>query len=181
MKLKKAIYIVLGCFGVGMGAVGAVIPLLPSFPFLLLAAFCFAKSSQRLHTWFVNTKLYKKNLESYVNGRGMTWDAKIRIMLTVTVIMSVGFVLMLLRGLYVPCAILGGVWVFHLIYFVFGVKTLPKSEPPGAATPPHKKKPHPPPAPPARLFFAHILHKHTSILHIIVISHREGRQEEAKL
>ena len=72
MKLKKAIYIVLGCFGVGMGAVGAVIPLLPSFPFLLLAAFCFAKSSQRLHTWFVNTKLYKKNLESYVNGRGRT-------------------------------------------------------------------------------------------------------------
>lgn len=130
MKLKKAIYIVLGCCGVGMGAVGAVIPLLPSFPFLLLAAFCFAKSSQRLHTWFVNTKLYKKNLESYVNGRGMTWDAKIRIMLTVTVIMSVGFVLMLLRGLYVPCAILGGVWVFHLIYFVFGVKTLPKSETP---------------------------------------------------
>lgn len=128
MKLKKALYVILGCVGVGLGAVGAVVPLLPAFPFLLLAAFCFAKSSERLHTWFINTKLYKKNLESYVKGRGMTWDAKIRIMITVTLVMSVGFTIMMLRALYIPCAVLGGVWVFHLLYFIFGVKTLPKSE-----------------------------------------------------
>ena len=128
MKLKKALYVILGCVGVGLGAVGAVVPLLPAFPFLLLAAFCFAKSSERLHTWFINTKLYKKNLESYVKGRGMTWDAKIRIMITVTLVISVGFTIMMLRALYIPCAILGGVWVFHLLYFIFGVKTLPKSE-----------------------------------------------------
>ena len=128
MKLKKALYVILGCVGVGLGAVGAVVPLLPAFPFLLLAAFCFAKSSERLHTWFINTKLNKKNLESYVKGRGMTWDAKIRIMITVTLVMSVGFTIMMLRALYIPCAILGGVWVFHLLYFIFGVKTLPKSE-----------------------------------------------------
>lgn len=128
MKLKKALYVILGCVGVGLGAVGAVVPLLPAFPFLLLAAFCFAKSSERLHTWFINTKLYKKNLESYVKGRGMTWGAKIRIMITVTLVMSVGFTIMMLRALYIPCAILGGVWVFHLLYFIFGVKTLPKSE-----------------------------------------------------
>ena len=84
MKIKKTIYIVLGCIGVGLGAVGAVLPLLPAFPFLLLAAFCFAKSSERLHNWFINTKLYKKNLESYVKGKGMTWSTKIRIMITVT-------------------------------------------------------------------------------------------------
>ena len=128
MKLKKALYVILGCVGVGLGAVGAVVPLLPAFPFLLLAAFCFAKSSERLHTWFINTKLYKKNLESYVKGRGMTWDAKIRIMITVTLVMSVGFTIMMLRALYIPCTVLGVVWVFHLLYFIFGVKTLPKSE-----------------------------------------------------
>ena len=59
MKIKKIIYIVVGCLGVGLGAVGAVLPLLPAFPFLLLAAFCFAKSSERLHNWFTSTKLYK--------------------------------------------------------------------------------------------------------------------------
>lgn len=69
MSLKKILWIILGCIGVGLGAVGAVLPMLPAFPFLLLAAFSFAKSSPRLHCWFINTKLYKKNLETYVKGR----------------------------------------------------------------------------------------------------------------
>lgn len=124
MSIKKIIYIILGCTGVVIGAIGAVIPLLPSFPFLLLAAFCFAKSSEKLHTWFINTNLYKKNLESYVQGKGMTWATKIRIMLTVTLVMSFGFTMMMFKSLYVPCIILGCVWAFHILYFSFGVKTL---------------------------------------------------------
>ena len=44
MKIKKIFWIVLGCIGVGLGAIGVVLPLLPTFPFLLLAAFSFAKS-----------------------------------------------------------------------------------------------------------------------------------------
>lgn len=51
MRFKKILYIVIGCISVGLGAVGAVIPFLPSVPFLLLAAFCFARSSERLNTW----------------------------------------------------------------------------------------------------------------------------------
>ena len=122
--MKRILWIVLGCIGVGLGAVGAVLPLLPAFPFLLLAAFSFAKSSQRLHTWFVNTKLYKNNLESYVTHRAMTLRTKRRVMLTVTLLMAFGFTMMFLKGLYIPCGILAGVWVFHIVYFLFGVKTL---------------------------------------------------------
>lgn len=121
MKIKKIMYVVLGCIGVGIGAVGAVLPLLPSFPFLLLAAFCFAKSSERLNNWFIHTKLYKNNLESYVKGQGMTWKTKIRIMVTVTLLMSIGFLMM--SRVPVGRIILACVWVFHLIYFIFGVKT----------------------------------------------------------
>lgn len=121
MKIKKIIYIILGCIGVGLGAVGAVLPLLPSFPFLLLAAFCFAKSSEKLHNWFINTKLYKNNLETYVKGQGMTWKTKIRIMITVTVLMSIGFIMM--ANVPVGRIILACVWAFHIIYFIFGVKT----------------------------------------------------------
>ena len=69
MKVKKVLLVALGCVGLVLGAVGAVVPLLPAFPFLMLAAFCFAKSSERLHAWFTATKLYKKNLESYVAGQ----------------------------------------------------------------------------------------------------------------
>ena len=78
MRLKKILYVVLGCIGAGLGALGAVLPLLPSFPFLLLAAFCFARSSERLNHWFTGTKLYKNNLESYVKGRGMTRKTNIK-------------------------------------------------------------------------------------------------------
>lgn len=121
--MRRILWIVLGCVGVGLGAVGAVLPLLPAFPFLLLAACCFGKSSQRLHRWFTGTRLYKENLESYVQGKGMTKKAKIRIMVTVTALMSVGFVLM--HQVPVGQIVLGGVWAFHILYFIFGVKTLP--------------------------------------------------------
>lgn len=56
----------------------------------------------------------------------MTLKAKIRIMLTVTLLMGVGFVMMMHKAVYIPCIILALVWVFHIVYFVFGVKTIGK-------------------------------------------------------
>lgn len=121
--MKKIILIIVGCIGVGLGAVGAVVPMIPAFPFLMLAAVCFAKSSERLDRWFKGTKLYKNNLESFVKGQGMTWKTKIKVMITVTVLMSIGFIMMFLKAVYVTCIILGCVWIFHIVYFCFGVKT----------------------------------------------------------
>ena len=120
MNIKKLLLTIVGCLGVGLGAVGAVVPLLPSFPFLLLAAFCFAKSSERLDGWFKNTKLYKNSLESYVKGQGMTKKTKIKVMITVTVLMSIGFIMM--KEVMVGRIVLGCVWLFHIIYFTFCVK-----------------------------------------------------------
>ena len=122
MNIKKVLYVILGCIGVGLGAVGAVLPLLPSFPFLLLAAFCFARSSEKLNSWFINTKLYKENLESYVQGKGMTRKTKIKIMVTVTILMSIGFIMM--HAVPVGRIVLGCVWVFHILYFCLGVRTI---------------------------------------------------------
>lgn len=126
--MKKILYIILGCIGVGLGAVGAVVPMLPAFPFLMLAAFCFARSSEKLNHWFINTKLYKDNLEDFVKGRGMTWKTKIRIMITVTLLMSIGFAMMGMKGIVVGCIVLSCVWVFHIIYFIWGVKTIPANK-----------------------------------------------------
>lgn len=122
MKLKKVLLVIIGCIGVGLGALGVVLPILPTVPFLLLAAFCFARSSERLNNWFTGTKLYKNNLESYVKGKGMTRKTKIKIMVTVTVLMTIGFIMMdqvLMGRIVLAC-----VWVFHILYFVFGVKTI---------------------------------------------------------
>lgn len=122
MNIKKAFFIVLGCLSLGLGALGAVLPILPTVPFLMLAAFCFAKSSEKLHNWFISTKLYKKNLESFVQGKGMTMKTKIRIMVMVTILMSIGFIMM--HAVPVGRIILGFVWLFHVLYFIFGIKTL---------------------------------------------------------
>lgn len=121
--MKKILYIVLGCISVGLGALGAVLPVLPTVPFLVLTAFCFARSSEKLDRWFRSTKLYEENLKDFVAGRGMTKKTKIRIMVTVTLLMSIGFVVMGLRGIVSGCVVLGLVWVFHIAYFVFGVRT----------------------------------------------------------
>ena len=126
--MKKILYIILGCIGVGMGAFGAVVPMVPAFPFLMLAAFCFARSSEKLNCWFRNTKLYKDNLEDFVAGRGMTIKAKVRIMVTVTLLMSIGFIMMGLKGIVTGCIVLGCVWVFHIVYFIIGIKTIPVVE-----------------------------------------------------
>lgn len=125
MKLKKIVYLTLGFLGLALGAVGAVLPLLPAFPFLLMAAVCFGKSSEKLDRWFRSTKLYTDNLESYVAGQGMTTRTKVRIMVVVTVLMSIGFIMM--HAVPVGRIVLGCVWAFHVLYFLFGVKTIPAS------------------------------------------------------
>lgn len=119
--MKRVIYLVLGCVGLGLGALGAALPLLPAFPFLLLAAVCFGKSSPRLHNWFIGTKLYKNNLESFVRGQGMTIKAKFRIMSVVTLTMAVGFLMM--SRVPLGQIILLCVWVAHIFIFLFAIKT----------------------------------------------------------
>ena len=124
--MKKVLYVILGCIGLGLGALGAALPLLPAFPFLMLSAFCFARSSERLHSWFTSTRLYKNNLESFVRGKGMTWRTKLRIMGIVTLTMAFGFAMM--GRVPVGRIILAIVWVCHILYFVFGIRTIPAAQ-----------------------------------------------------
>ena len=124
MKLKRIIFTVIGCVSLGIGCVGAVLPIIPTVPFFLLTVFCFANSSVKLHNWFVNTKMYKKHLDSFVKKRGMTVKTKVTILTLITAIMLLGFILMMLKGIIIPSIILALVWLFHLVYFIFFVKTI---------------------------------------------------------
>ena len=130
--MKKYLYMMVGCISLGLGALGSLIPVLPTVPFLMLAAFSFARSSEKLHNWFVSTRLYQEHLADFAAGKGMTRKTKVRIMTTVTLLMSVGFVMMGLKGIVTGCIVLGCVWLLHLLYFIFGIKTISTTE--GAAT-----------------------------------------------
>lgn len=125
-NMKKAILIVVGFIGLGLGALGAVLPLMPAFPFLLLAAYCFGKSNEKLDNWFKSTKLYKNNLETYVKGEGMTMKTKIRVVSMVSVLMSIGF--MCMGNVPVGRIVLIIVWLFHVFYFFKCVKTMEEVE-----------------------------------------------------
>ncbi|MBQ9383655.1 MAG: YbaN family protein [Ruminiclostridium sp.] len=124
MKIGKIIFIVIGCICLALGSIGIVLPILPTVPFYLVTAFCFANSSERLHTWFINTGVYKKHLQSYVEKRGMLLKTKIGIITAVTLLMGFGIFMMARKGIWIPCIILAVVWVCHIVYFVFGVGTI---------------------------------------------------------
>ena len=118
--MKKILYILIGCISLGLGIIGLILPILPTVPFVLLAALCFARSSERLNGWFKSTRLYRENNIK----RGMTKQAKIRIMCSVSLLMSIGFIMMGLRGIFYGNVVLLIVWIFHMVYFAFGVKTV---------------------------------------------------------
>ena len=118
--MKKILYMIVGCISLGLGIIGVILPILPTVPFVLLAAFCFARSSERLNGWFKNTKLYR---ESNIKN-GMTKRVKIRIMCSVTLLMSIGFIMMGLKDIVVGNIVLLIVWIFHMAYLTFGVKTV---------------------------------------------------------
>ena len=124
--MKKVFFVALGCLSLALGVVGIVLPILPTVPFFLLTAFCFAKSSERLHSWFLGTTMYKKYIGSYMERKRMTIRAKLTLIGTVTALMAVGFVMM--SRVPVGRIIMGVVWVGHIVYFGFIVKTISQEE-----------------------------------------------------
>ncbi len=89
-KLTKKVLIIIGFFFVGIGIIGIFLPLLPTTPFFLLAAVCFARSSERFHNWLLNHRLFGRYVKGYQGKERI--PAKIKIfticLLWVTIVFS---------------------------------------------------------------------------------------------
>lgn len=117
----RIIWIILGFICLGFGTAGAVLPILPTVPFFMGTVFCFAKSSEKLHSWFKGTELYKKHLDSFVQKRTMPMGTKLRVFSMVTAMMAVSFLCM--KNVPAGRICLGAVWTWHLWYFFVKIKT----------------------------------------------------------
>ena len=76
---KRGVFLAVGLFALALGLAGVVLPLLPTTPFLLLAAACFARSSPQLDDWLHHNRLFGPYLSAYRHGHSIPLRAKVSI------------------------------------------------------------------------------------------------------
>ncbi len=89
--MKKIFFLISGTIALALGAVGVLLPILPTTPFLLLASFCFLRGSAQLDCWFKNTKLYLRHVKPIGEGKGISLKAKLSILGSVYIMLGVLF------------------------------------------------------------------------------------------
>lgn len=120
-KLKRLIYISLGFLFLGIGAVGAVLPVLPTTPFLLLASYFFTRGSERFNNWFISTKLYKNHIESFIKNRSMELKTKIRLLSFASAVLLLSAYMVNIKSFRIFIAFL---IIYKYYYFIFNIKTI---------------------------------------------------------
>ena len=120
-KLRKTIYVIIGCISLLLGSIGILLPVLPTVPFLILTSYFFARGSSRFDTWFKSSKIYKKYLESFVTNKSMTLKQKIYTSTFADIMIA--FPLIILDNLYIKLFLIA-VIIFKYYYFIFKIKTI---------------------------------------------------------
>ncbi len=75
-RLRRLLLVTVGLVSVGLGVLGIFLPLLPTTPFLLLAAACFVRSSPRLHAWIMGHRVLGAFIRDWQDGRGLSARSK---------------------------------------------------------------------------------------------------------
>lgn len=119
--MRKFIYILLGFVFVGIGAIGAILPVLPTTPFLLLALFFFSKGSKKFENWFRGTKLFKNYLEEFVEHRTMELKTKVMLLSFASTVLLTSAYLVKSSAFRILIAFL---MVYKYYYFTFKIKTI---------------------------------------------------------
>lgn len=98
-KMKKTLLVAAGSVSVALGVVGIFVPLLPTVPFLLLAAFLYARSSQRLYGWLINHRVLGPYIYDYITYRSVKLSIKVATLVLLWLTLAVS--IWLVSNLYV--------------------------------------------------------------------------------
>ncbi len=77
-RMKRGVYIIVGSMALALGALGLFLPVLPTTPFVILAAACYYRGSERLHAWILRSRWFGETISNYQSGRGITLGTKIK-------------------------------------------------------------------------------------------------------
>lgn len=75
-RLSRGLLLIAGSLALGLGLIGVVVPVLPTVPFLLVAAYCYARSSERFYRWLICNRVFGAHLDRYLRGGGISWKVK---------------------------------------------------------------------------------------------------------
>ncbi|MBD3339572.1 MAG: DUF454 family protein [Candidatus Lokiarchaeota archaeon] len=97
-KLARGFYFIGGFISLILGIIGVILPILPTTPFLLLSAACFARSSDRFYNWLINNKVLGAYIRHYREGTGMPLKIKIITisLLWITILLSIFLIITIL-------------------------------------------------------------------------------------
>ena len=93
-RFARMVFAVLGCVLVGIGIIGVVLPVLPTTPFMLLAAACFARGSKRLHAWLLGSRVFGPTIRAWRRTRSIPLRAKIAAILLIVIVLGSTIVLL---------------------------------------------------------------------------------------
>ena len=92
-KWRKRLLFIAGTLSMAIGILGILVPILPTTPFLLLAAACYVRSSKRFYNWLLNNRLLSAYIKNYIEGKGIPLRVKVCtvILLWITIGLSMWF------------------------------------------------------------------------------------------
>ena len=108
MKIKRVLLIAFGFIFVGLGAVGVIIPVLPTTPFILLAVLCFSKSSNKLYDLLCRNRIFGQYIENFRTRQG------------ISIWLKTASIAILWTGLIISMVITQAIWI-HVVLLIVGV------------------------------------------------------------
>ena len=115
IEIKRLVFFTLGATLLGVGAVGIVIPLLPTTPLVLASFLCFSQSSKKAEKWISNNRYFGSYIENYKTKKGVPLDIKLKSILFLWVMLVASIILMDQYPLHLLLILVGVLVTAHIL------------------------------------------------------------------